>query len=316
MLRSVTSNEPSAWSGICTRRPSAVTTTATGRRSRPLLRPTVALSVALPPRGRGAVRSGQSSMPSRSRNHPHYPGPSAICDVASGVGGRVGTGFRQAGAWPRPHRYRAGGPERGPAPNERTAEVRRSVQQHSCGATPRSLPAVARLEDKGRAGQSGKRTHDAERLKPDEGLHGQFHQRMPAPSVRAIDATSARTQVKRARFDFTGVTPDWRQFTLGPATGRSSIGRSLALRPRLATGLPWTDLEWGTFVLDTDRTDVPVRVPSPGSTSPPVSGPMCTQATTGPREGSREPRLSSQPAAPGSVQSMGPRPAGASPPRS
>jgi hypothetical protein len=46
--------------------------------------------------------------------------------------------------------------------------------------------------------------------------------------------------VKRARFAFTS-TPHGYGCRRSPAGGRAvSLPRSLALRPRLATGLPWT----------------------------------------------------------------------------
>src|SRR3990170_3084605 len=51
-------------------------------------------------------------------------------------------------------------------------------------------------------------------------------------------------QVKRARFAFTG-SPSLTGYRRPDLGGRavSSLGRSLALRPRLATGLPWTITE-------------------------------------------------------------------------
>jgi hypothetical protein len=114
---------------------------------------------------------------------------------------------------------------------------------------------VTRLKDDGRAGQDGEGGQDAERLKSHDVLHRQSHQsqRMPAPSVRAIDATSARTQVKRARFDFTSDSV-WRSMHFGSGGRAVFLERSLALRPRLAAGLPWTDFERRTFVLTTQGT--------------------------------------------------------------
>jgi hypothetical protein len=56
--RSDTSTRPPVGIGTWTRRPSDVTTTAIGRRSRPLLRPTLAVSDALLTRGRGPCVSG------------------------------------------------------------------------------------------------------------------------------------------------------------------------------------------------------------------------------------------------------------------
>ena len=40
-------------------------------------------------------------------------------------------------------------------------------------------------------------------LGPEDGLHGYQSHRIPAPTVRAIDARSISAQVKRARFAFT-----------------------------------------------------------------------------------------------------------------
>jgi hypothetical protein len=62
---------------------------------------------------------------------------------------------------------------------------------------------------------------------------------IPAPRVRAIDATSAAAQVRRARYVLT-VSTSYTHWPAGSAAGRSGRPRSLALRPRLATGLPWT----------------------------------------------------------------------------
>src|SRR3990172_10196998 len=65
--------------------------------------------------------------------------------------------------------------------------------------------------------------------------------RIPAPTVRAMLAMSSRAQVKRARFAFT-MSPSFEgPVALWSATGLSQK-RSLALRPRLATGLPWAIL--------------------------------------------------------------------------
>jgi hypothetical protein len=83
---------------------------------------------------------------------------------------------------------------------------------------------VTRLEDERGARQEGEGSQDPEGLKPHDVLHRQSHQsqRMPAPSVRAIDATSASTQVKRARFDFTCDSVSEDSCALDPAAGRSS----------------------------------------------------------------------------------------------
>ncbi len=65
----------------------------------------------------------------------------------------------------------------------------------------------------------------------------------PAASVRAMVARSDTAMVKRARFAFTTL-PLWLCI---PSDGHRQPGglpdgRSLALRPRLATGLPWTEV--------------------------------------------------------------------------
>src|SRR5271166_1939851 len=71
-------------------------------------------------------------------------------------------------------------------------------------------------------------------------VHRQPH-RMPAPSDSAMATMIATTTVKRARFALT-------MYSLirgRPDSGnRAACGghRPLALRPRLAAGLPWTDL--------------------------------------------------------------------------
>ena len=102
---------------------------------------------------------------------------------------------------------------------------------------------MSRFEHDSRACQDREGSQDAERLKSHDVLHRQSHQsqRMPAPSVRAMDATSARTQVKRARFDFTGDSV-WEIGALSIRRPGGLSGRSLALRLRLAAGLPWTDV--------------------------------------------------------------------------
>jgi hypothetical protein len=83
------------------------------------------------------------------------------------------------------------------------------------------------------------------------------YQRQPAASVMAIDARSAMARVKRARFAFTISVPHRNgcEASIRQPGGLEPGGRrSLALRPRLTTGLPWTDGERGTVF-------VPVRKP-------------------------------------------------------
>jgi hypothetical protein len=108
--------------------------------------------------------------------------------------------------------------------NERTVELDGPFSSTVAAYPPRCLPAVTRRKDVGDAGQHGDRGQHPQSLKPDQGPHMAHHQksqRMPAPSVRAMDATSARTQVKRTRLVFTSDSVR-RSFTLEPATGRSS----------------------------------------------------------------------------------------------
>ena len=62
---------------------------------------------------------------------------------------------------------------------------------------------------------------------------------MPAPTVSAMAASVATAQVKRARFAFT--IDSFLSLLRFTGTGSRAVSeRSLALRPRLATGLPWT----------------------------------------------------------------------------
>jgi hypothetical protein len=76
------------------------------------------------------------------------------------------------------------------------------------------------------------------------------YQRIPAPRLRAIDARSVTARVKRARFAFTIALLEMNS-TAAPDRqpgGLALRARSLALRPRLATGLPWTDRSRGPDV--------------------------------------------------------------------
>jgi len=57
-----------------------------------------------------------------------------------------------------------------------------------------------------------------------------------------MDANSINAQVKRARFAFTTSSPINKGAIHSSIGGRAVSWRSLALRPRLATGLPWTML--------------------------------------------------------------------------
>jgi hypothetical protein len=87
--------------------------------------------------------------------------------------------------------------------------------------------------------------------------------------VRASDARSARAHVRRTRLPFTNDSFRACRCRRSSATGRSSERRSLALRPRLTTGLPWTmkpaeeqvplDRDDGRFVLLPTHDDSPNR---------------------------------------------------------
>src|SRR3954469_14924984 len=83
-----------------------------------------------------------------------------------------------------------------------------------------------------------------------EGIH-QSHHRIPAPSVSAIDANSIAEMVKRARIAFTKASLSESSVASCRTGGWAvSRGRPLALRPRFATGLPWTVLQRRTIALD------------------------------------------------------------------
>jgi hypothetical protein len=59
--------------------------------------------------------------------------------------------------------------------------------------------------------------------------------------VRAMDARSIKAHVKRARFAFTCLSLLRKNRITIPTGNRAVSGeRSLVLRPRLTTGLPWT----------------------------------------------------------------------------
>ena len=96
---------------------------------------------------------------------------------------------------------------------------------------------MSRLDDQSRARECSERKKEAEGLSLEGELHGYSH-RIPALRVSASAASSISAHVKRARFAFTGLSL-CRGCAPGPAAGRS-LARSLALRPRLAAGLPWT----------------------------------------------------------------------------
>jgi hypothetical protein len=98
---------------------------------------------------------------------------------------------------------------------------------------------VTGLDDQGRACERHQCQDDPDGLSLEDSLHGHQSHRIPAPTVRAIDARSISAQVKRARFAFT-VVPLPTGLVRPCIGGRAVSVRSLALRPRLAAGLPWT----------------------------------------------------------------------------
>jgi hypothetical protein len=61
---------------------------------------------------------------------------------------------------------------------------------------------VAGLDDEGRARERCQCEDHAEGLSLEDGLHSYYH-RIPAPTAKAIDASSISAMVKRARIAFT-----------------------------------------------------------------------------------------------------------------
>ena len=64
---------------------------------------------------------------------------------------------------------------------------------------------MPRLDDESRACERRQREEHAKRLCREDRLHS-YAQRIPAPMVSAMAASSISAQVKRARFAFTGVS--------------------------------------------------------------------------------------------------------------
>jgi len=81
--------------------------------------------------------------------------------------------------------------------------------------------------------------------------------------VKAMDASIATAQVKRARFAFTHDSFESIWLHRGPGNRAVFRRRSLALRPRLTTGLPWTKVPMEVVGLDPNA-----REPSPVGDSP------------------------------------------------
>jgi hypothetical protein len=121
--RSDTSTRPPVCIGTFTRRPSAVTTTATGRRSRPLYRPTLAVSEALLTRDRGPCVSGSLACLVERATTLTSPYRSGVRSTARSRAGPAGEGA--GGTW----RTRAGSGGGSPA-----------------AVGPRGVPSVDRTE--------------------------------------------------------------------------------------------------------------------------------------------------------------------------
>ncbi len=124
------------------------------------------------------------------------------------------------------------------AESKRPPGTRRSIRLPR--SRPVLLPALSGFENKSRARDGHERDEDS-KLRSLEGcLHGYDH-RIPAPIVRAIALSSAMTHMKRARFAFIWYSfPQCGLVCSRTGSWAASRGRSLALRLRLATGLPWT----------------------------------------------------------------------------
>ena len=68
--------------------------------------------------------------------------------------------------------------------------------------------------------------------------HHQSH-RIPAPDVSARDARTVRAHERRASLAFHDRSPSSEELLAARSAAGRSLARSLALRPRLTTGLPW-----------------------------------------------------------------------------
>ncbi len=126
-----------------------------------------------------------------------------------------------------------------PGQRKRPSAVPTAFIEFDCVGTslPRR-PTLTGFDDHGRAGQGTEDQGDPECLGSQNGFHHQQSHRIPAPTVRARDARMVNDQLRRDSLDFTieplrtkSCSPAW------SAAGRS-LARSLALRPRLTTGLP------------------------------------------------------------------------------
>ena len=110
---------------------------------------------------------------------------------------------------------------------------------------PVLLPALSGFENKSRARDGHQRDQDAEVCSLEGCLHG-YDQRIPAPIVKAIAPSSMMACMKRARFAFIWYSfPQCGLVCSRTGSWAASRRRSLALRPRLTTGLPWTIIRAG-----------------------------------------------------------------------
>jgi hypothetical protein len=178
--RSDPSESPASFSGIWTRRPSVVTTTATWRRFRPSNRPN-AVSRTQP------GRSGRFAQSTRRLVIAQPPAPHVIDRVGTTrTGPKVALATRDR-----------------PPDATRPPVTRRSRRGPDLGSRSRSdLPALSRFERERRRGDHGHDDEHPEGMSLQHASH-QSHQRSPAPIVMAIDARSARAHVRRTRLPFT-----------------------------------------------------------------------------------------------------------------
>ena len=100
------------------------------------------------------------------------------------------------------------------------------------------LPAVARPKNERKARDGREREKCSPKHRPH--VHDGHAQRMPAPRASANDARTTIAEVKRASFAFTTELLLLFSHRLGnrAVSSPGATSRSLALRPRLTTGLP------------------------------------------------------------------------------
>jgi len=142
----------------------------------------------------------------------------------------------------------------------------------------RLLPALASLDDKSRAGEGRENQHDPEGLSLEETSH------RSVPAHPGADCESHRCKQHQRPGEATQVRLHVCSFEHSnhrfPVAGRSSVsGRSLALRPRLATGLPWTSPRWRMEVLELDDVSIVTVGTWPVGTGPDRLGSQCSKAT-------------------------------------